>query len=137
MEREPDAIGAANFNIALLKTVVDEIKAPIACKIEYHVMLDQTRLRRFLTAKSIPLLACCPVGATACGHQSGARENRPQAQCERRAGSTEMPDRSDGVSAIPKASRAESQQAISTRSGSISMTATGRRSRPCPRTNGV
>jgi 2,5-diketo-D-gluconate reductase B len=94
MEREPDAIGAANFNIALLKTVVDEIKAPIACKIEYHVMLDQTRLRRFLTAKSIPLLACCPVGATACGHQSGARENRPQAQCERRAGSTEMADRS-------------------------------------------
>ena len=53
------AIGVANFNIALLKTVVEEIKAPIACnQIEYHVMLDQ-----------------------------------------------------DGVAAIPKASRSESQKA--------------------------
>jgi 2,5-diketo-D-gluconate reductase B len=35
------AIGVANFNIALLKTVVEEIKAPIACnQVEYHVMLD-------------------------------------------------------------------------------------------------
>ena len=41
------AIGVANFNIALLKTVVEEIKAPIACnQVEYHVMLDQTRLRQ-------------------------------------------------------------------------------------------
>src|SRR5258705_12686677 len=52
------AIGVANFNLALLKTVVDEIKAPIACnQIEYHVMLDQTRVARYLAAKSIPLVA--------------------------------------------------------------------------------
>jgi len=51
------AIGVANFNIALLKTVVEEIKAPIACnQVEY--LLDQ-----------------------------------------------------DGVAAIPKASRSESQRA--------------------------
>ena len=38
------AIGVANFNRALLKTVVEDIKAPIACnQVEYHVMLDQTR----------------------------------------------------------------------------------------------
>src|SRR5215475_7739839 len=49
------AIGVANFNIALLKTVVEEIGAPIACnQVEYHVMLDQTRLRRFLSSKSLP-----------------------------------------------------------------------------------
>ena len=43
------AIGVANFNIALLKTVVEEIKAPIACnQVEYHVMLDQTPLRKYL-----------------------------------------------------------------------------------------
>src|ERR1700674_4101364 len=47
------AIGVANFNVALLKTVVEEIKAPIACnQIEYHVMLDQTKLRKYLAAKS-------------------------------------------------------------------------------------
>ena len=56
------AIGVANFNIALVKTVVEEIKAPIACnQVEYHVMLDQTRLRQFLTAKSIPLVAYSPL----------------------------------------------------------------------------
>jgi 2,5-diketo-D-gluconate reductase B len=56
------AIGVANFNIALMKTVVEEIGAPIACnQVEYHVMLDQTRLRQFLTAKSIPLVAYCPL----------------------------------------------------------------------------
>src|ERR1700726_3645986 len=56
------AIGVANFNIALLKTVVEQIKAPIACnQVEYHVMLDQTALRKYLTAKSIPLVAYCPL----------------------------------------------------------------------------
>src|SRR6478609_9196162 len=56
------AIGVANFNIALLKTVVEEIGAPIACnQVEYHVMLDQTRLRQFLTSKSLPLVAYCPL----------------------------------------------------------------------------
>ena len=43
------AIGVANFNIALLKTVVEQIKAPIACnQIEYHVFLDQTAVRNYL-----------------------------------------------------------------------------------------
>ena len=52
------AIGVANFNVALLKTVVDELKAPIACnQIEYHVMLDQSRLKAYLDAKGIPLVA--------------------------------------------------------------------------------
>ena len=56
------AIGVANFNTALLKTVVEDIKAPIACnQVEYHVMLDQTKLRQFLSAKSIPLVAYCPL----------------------------------------------------------------------------
>src|SRR5438477_4040001 len=55
------AIGVANFTTALLKTVVEEIKAPIACnQVEYHVMLDQTPLRNYLAAKAIPLVAYCP-----------------------------------------------------------------------------
>src|SRR4030081_2263259 len=46
------AIGVANFNIALLKTVVEQIKAPVACnQIEYHVLLDQAPLRTWLAAK--------------------------------------------------------------------------------------
>ena len=53
------AIGVANFNIALLKTVVEEIKAPVACnQVEYHVMLDQTPLRQYMAARSIPTPIC-------------------------------------------------------------------------------
>jgi len=56
------AIGVANFNIALMKTVVEQIKAPVACnQIEYHVMLDQTPMRKYLAAKSIPLVAYAPL----------------------------------------------------------------------------
>jgi 2,5-diketo-D-gluconate reductase B len=106
------AIGVANFNIALLKTVVDEIKAPIACnQVEYHVMLDQTRLRRYLSEKSIPLVAYCPLA------QGRAASDPTLMAIGRKHGASAaevalkwLLDQ-DGVAAIPKASRAESQKA--------------------------
>jgi 2,5-diketo-D-gluconate reductase B len=106
------AIGVANFNIALLKTVVEEIKAPIACnQVEYHVMLDQTRLRKYLAAKAIPLVAYCPLA------QGRAASNETLAAIGRKHGVSAaqvalkwLIDQ-DGVAAIPKASRAESQRA--------------------------
>ncbi len=106
------AIGVANFNIALIKTVVEEIKAPIACnQVEYHVMLDQTPLRRFLAAKSIPLVAYCPLA------QGRVASNETLAAIGKKHGATAtqvalkwLLDQ-DGVAAIPKASRKESQRA--------------------------
>jgi 2,5-diketo-D-gluconate reductase B len=106
------AIGVANFNIALLKTVVEEIKAPIACdQVEYHVMLDQTRLREYLAAKSIPLVAYCPLA------QGRAASDATLAAIGRKHGASAaqvalkwLLDQ-DNVAAIPKASRPESQQA--------------------------
>jgi 2,5-diketo-D-gluconate reductase B len=111
-ERRTRAIGVANFNIALLKTVVEEIKAPIACnQVEYHVMLDQTPLRKYLAAKSIPLVAYCPVA------QGRAATNPTLMAIGRKHGASGaqvalkwLLDQ-DGVAAIPKASRAESQKA--------------------------
>ena len=106
------AIGVANFNIALLKTVVEEIRAPIACnQVEYHVMLDQTRLRQFLTAKSIPLVAYCPLAQGRVASDPvlaaiGKKHNASAAQVALKW----LLDQ-DGVAAIPKASRAESQRA--------------------------
>lgn len=106
------AIGVANFNIALLRTVVEEIKAPIACdQVEYHVMLDQTALRKYLAAKSIPLVAYCPLaqGRVASDEtlaKIGKKHNASAAQVALKW----LLDQ-DGVAAIPKASRAESQQA--------------------------
>jgi 2,5-diketo-D-gluconate reductase B len=106
------AIGVANFNIALLKTVVEEIKAPIACnQVEYHVMLDQGRLRQYLAAKSIPLVAYCPLA------QGRVASDEVLAKIGRKHGASAaqvalkwLLDQ-DGVAAIPKAARAESQRA--------------------------
>jgi len=106
------AIGVANFNLALLKTVVEQIKAPIACnQIEYHVMLDQTKVARYLAAKSIPLVAYCPLA------QGRAASDATLMAIGRKHGASAaqvalkwLLDQ-DGVAAIPKASRAQSQQA--------------------------
>jgi 2,5-diketo-D-gluconate reductase B len=106
------AIGVANFNIALLKTVVEEIKAPIACnQIEYHVFLDQTRVRNYLAAKSIPLVAYCPLaqGRAATGETLMAIGRKHGASAAQVALKWLLDQ--DGVAAIPKASRAESQKA--------------------------
>jgi 2,5-diketo-D-gluconate reductase B len=106
------AIGVANFNIALLKKAVEEIKAPIACnQIEYHVMLEQTPVRKYLASKSIPLVAYCPLaqGRAATNETLmaiGKKHNASAAQVALKW----LLDH-DGVAAIPKASRAESQQA--------------------------
>jgi 2,5-diketo-D-gluconate reductase B len=106
------AIGVANFNIALLKTVLEEIKAPLACnQIEYHVFLDQTPMRNYLAAKSIPLVAYCPLA------QGRVATDKTLMAIGRKHGATAaqvalkwLLDQED-VAAIPKASRAESQKA--------------------------
>jgi 2,5-diketo-D-gluconate reductase B len=111
-EGRTSAIGVANFNIALLKTVVEEIKAPIACnQVEYHVMLDQTPLRKYLAAKSIPLVAYCPLaqGRVASDEALAAIGRKHNASAAQVALKWLLDQ--DGVAAIPKASRAESQQA--------------------------
>jgi 2,5-diketo-D-gluconate reductase B len=106
------AIGVANFNIALLKTVVEEIKAPIACnQVEYHVMLDQTPLRKYLDSKAIPLVAYCPLaqGRVAADPTLSAIGRKHGASAAQVALKWLLDQ--DGVAAIPKASRSESQRA--------------------------
>jgi len=106
------AIGVANFNLAMLKTVVEEIKAPIACnQIEYHVMLDQTPVRKYLDAQSIPLVAYCPLaqGRAASDETLTAIGRKHKASAAQVALKWLLDQ--DGVAAIPKASRAQSQQA--------------------------
>jgi 2,5-diketo-D-gluconate reductase B len=105
------AIGVANFNIALLKQAVEDIKAPIACnQIEYHVMLDQTPVRKYLASKSIPLVAYCPLaqGRAATNETLMAIGKKHDASAAQVALKWLLDQ--DGVAAIPKASRAESQR---------------------------
>jgi 2,5-diketo-D-gluconate reductase B len=74
-------------------------------------MLDQTPLRKYLTAKSIPLVAYCPLaqGRVASDEvltKIGRKHDASAAQVALKW----LLDQ-DGVAAIPKASRRESQQA--------------------------
>ena len=106
------AIGVANFTTSLLKIVVEQIEAPIACdQVEYHVMLDQTPLRNYLAAKSIPLVAYCPLaqGRVASDATLAAIGRKHDASAAQVALKWLLDQ--DGVAAIPKASRAESQKA--------------------------
>jgi 2,5-diketo-D-gluconate reductase B len=106
------AIGVANFTTALLKIAVEDIRAPIACnQIEYHAMLDQSKVLAYLNAKSIPLVAYCPlaqgrVASDPVLAEIGAKHDATAAQVALKW----LLDQ-DGVAAIPKASRIESQQA--------------------------
>jgi 2,5-diketo-D-gluconate reductase B len=106
------AIGVANFNIALLKTVVEEIRAPIACnQVEYHVMLDQSKLLKYLAARSIPLVAYCPLAqGRAASDPTLAAIGRKHNASAARVALKWLLDQ-NGVAAIPKASRPESQKA--------------------------
>jgi 2,5-diketo-D-gluconate reductase B len=105
------AIGVANFNVALLRTVVEEIKAPIACnQVEYHVMLDQTPLRKYMVAKSMPLVAYCPLAqGRAASDETLMAIGRKHGASAAQVALKWLLDQ-DGVAAIPKASRAESQK---------------------------
>jgi len=106
------AIGVANFNIALMKTVVEQIKAPVACnQIEYHVMLDQTPMRKYLAAKSIPLVAYAPLAqGRAASDETLIAIGRKHGASAAQVALKWLLDQ-DGVAAIPKASRKESQLA--------------------------
>lgn len=105
-------IGVCNFNVALLRKVIEDIKAPIACnQIEYHVMLDQTPVRTYLKGKSVPIIAYCPLA------QGKMSDDPALATIGRKHGvsAAQVALRwlldQDGVAAIPKTSRPESQQA--------------------------
>ena len=111
-EKRVRAIGVCNFNVALLRQAIEEVGAPIACnQIEYHVMLDQAKVRNYLAAKSIPLVAYCPLAQGRAASDAtlaaiGRKHNATAAQVALKW----LLDQ-DGVAAIPKASRAESQKA--------------------------
>ncbi|CAB3795226.1 aldo/keto reductase [Pararobbsia alpina] len=105
-------IGVCNFNMPLLKTAVETVGAPIAChQIEYHPFLDQSKMLAYLRGKQIPLVAYSPLA------QGRAADDVTLQAIGRKHGVSAaqvaiawLLDQ-DGVIAIPKAQRRESQQA--------------------------
>jgi 2,5-diketo-D-gluconate reductase B len=106
------AIGVCNFTIGMLKTAIEDVQAPIAClQVEYHPFLGQARLRDYVRSKGIPLVAYAPLaqGRAATDpvlERIGTKHGATAAQIAL-AWLLEQ----DGVIAIPKAQRRESQLA--------------------------
>ena len=55
-------IGVSNFNIAMLRTALDAIERPLATnQVEFHPLLDQSRLLAGASALGVPLSSYCSV----------------------------------------------------------------------------
>ncbi|MFM0738035.1 aldo/keto reductase [Paraburkholderia xenovorans] len=106
------AIGVCNFNMQLLKIVVEDIGTSIAChQVEYHPFLEQDAMLAYLRARDIPLVAYAPLaqGRAATDpvlSRIGVKHGATAAQVAI-AWLLDQP----GVVAIPKAQRRESQLA--------------------------
>ncbi len=105
-------IGVCNFPLGLLRRAVEEIQAPIEVhQFEYHVLLDQTKLVNYTRSKGIVVTAYCPLA------QGRLADHPTLAAIAAKHGVTSAQValkwllEQDGVAAIPKASRAESQNA--------------------------
>ena len=106
------AIGVSNFTVALMRQAIEQAGAPIACnQIEYHVLLDQTKVIEYARSKGVGITAYCPLA------RGGLGKYPALAAIARKHGATAeqvalkwLLDQ-DGVGAIPKASRPENQQA--------------------------
>jgi 2,5-diketo-D-gluconate reductase B len=106
------AIGVCNFNLPMIRRAVEEIGAPIAAhQLEYHCFLSQAPMLVYLRGKAIPLTAYAPLA------QGRAANDATLAAIGRKHDATAaqiaiawLLDQ-QGVIAIPKAGRPESQKA--------------------------
>jgi len=106
------SIGVSNFPTALLKQAVEEIGAPIACnQFEYHVLLDQTKLLTYARSKGIAVTAYCPLAQGRLADHPGMAAIAEKHGCTPAQVALGWLLEQDGVAAIPKAGRRESQLA--------------------------
>ncbi|WP_437882790.1 aldo/keto reductase [Pseudomonas sp. LRF_L74] len=106
------AIGVANFPLALLREVVEILKAPLsAIQVEYHVLLDQQPLLDYARQHDLAFTAYTPLA------RGEAAANEVIQRIARKHGV--LPTQvalqwllgQEGVAAIPKAAGRENQQA--------------------------
>lgn len=106
------SIGVCNFNMPMLQEAITVIGAPIAAvQVEYHPFLAQTRLYQFLRKHDIALTAYAPLAQGRAAQdvtlqRIGARHGVSAAEI-----AIAWLIEQDGVIAIPKAQRLESQKA--------------------------
>ena len=104
-------IGVANFNVALLRQSIEQVRAPIAAvQFEYHLLLRQPPLLRFVRAHGLPVIAYSPLA-------KGQLTDHPVlAEVARKHGATPAQIalawllQQEDVAPIPKSARAERQR---------------------------
>lgn len=105
------AIGICNFNLPMLRFALEQVDAPIATlQVEYHPFLAQTPLLDYVRRRGIPLTAYAPLA------QGRAADDETLKKIARKHGMSAaqiaiawLLDQ-EGVIAIPKAQRRQSQQ---------------------------
>ena len=104
------AIGVANFPSKLLAQAAG--LAPIACnQVEYHVLLEQNVLLAAMRELGIPLVAYAPLAQGRLAEHEALRAIAGKHGCTPAQVALKWLLDQEGVAAIPKASRRESQQA--------------------------
>jgi 2,5-diketo-D-gluconate reductase B len=106
------AIGVSNFSVALLRRAVEEVQAPIVCdQIEFHALLDRSKILAYARTKGIVVTAYCPLARGRLSDEPALHAlARKHGATPEQIGLKWLLDQ-DGVAAIPKAARPASQQA--------------------------
>ena len=106
------SIGVANFPSTLLRRAIGEIGAPIACnQFEYHVLLGQQTMVDAARAVGAASVAYCPLAQGRLAQQPVLEEIALKHKVSAAQVALKWLLDQDGVAAIPKAGRPESQQA--------------------------
>ena len=105
-------IGVSNFPFGLFRRAVEEIGAPIAVhQVEYHLLLDQSKIINFARAHGIAITAYCPLArGRLLDHPTLVEIASKHGASAAQVALKWLIDQ-DCVAAIPKAARAESQLA--------------------------
>ena len=110
-EGKARAIGVSNFTVALLEQC-EALGAPIACnQVEYHVLLDQSKLLAHARARGIVTTAYCPLAQGRLAGHAALDAIAAKHGCTAAQVAIAWLLRQDMVAAIPKAGRRESQLA--------------------------
>jgi 2,5-diketo-D-gluconate reductase B len=106
------AIGVANFSVALMREAVEEIGAPIACnQVEYHVLHGQSAVLAYARRHGIVVTAYSPLAKGRLADYPGLRRIAEKHHATPPQIALAWLLAQDGVAAIPKSSRTETQRA--------------------------
>jgi len=105
------SIGVCNFNIRMMRSAVEEIRAPIASlQIEYHPFLDQSPMLAYARAKGIAVTAHAPLAQGRAANDETLRRIGRKYDASAAQVAIAWLLNQESVAAIPKAKSVENQR---------------------------